>query len=436
MFGLFTPKCPLDLAEKTWIERRMLWFAERFGAHRMRNARVVLPTAEFLPDAYTGDYASVRRCLDRMCGYMGIDPEGIALELLPDRLMPDASGLYEMRAKGHIFIAESRLADPPGLIATIVHELAHEILLRGGHLTGHEPDHETTTDLLPVFLGTGIFAANATIREETKRDGNISWWSVSKQGYLSSIQFGYAMALFAHARGEESPEWRHHLRTDARKTLGTGLRFLRKTGDSLFTPDTVDRRPAVTPALVLERLAMRSPTFRLAALWDVLESGLTDPKLLGAVVAHLKYPDEAIRVAAVQAVPKFGAAALEVVPQLLELLLHDSAVRAHVVRSLSSLRPPAKDVVPELNRLLLDADTAPEAASALYPYGSEAASALPNLLVALERSLFTYTDATPLYFAVLCAICSNPEQVLRKHFGGRAPNLLRTALKELKLRSS
>ncbi len=435
MFGLFTPKCPLPTAEKTWIERRMLWFAERFGAHRMRNARVVLPTAEFLPDSYTGSPADVRRCFDRMCGYMSVDPEGVVLELLPDHLMPDAAGLYEMRTKGHIFIAESQTADPPGLIATIVHELAHEILLRGGHLTGHEPDHETTTDLLPVFLGTGVFAANATIRDSSGWEANMSWWSISKRGYLSSIQFGYAMALFAHVRGEEHPEWGHHLRPDARKTLASGLRFLDKTGDALFTPATVDRPPSVTPALVLERLAMRSATFRLAALWDISDLRLAAPELLSAVVAQLKHRDAAVRAAAIRALPVFGAAALEVVPQLLNHHLYDSTVRSDTIWCLGELKPPAKDVVPELNRLLLDADVVSDAVGVLGIYGPEAAGAVPNLLIALERSLHKYTDAAPLYFAVLCATSSTPERDLREHFGERDPDLLRIALSELKLQS-
>ncbi len=35
MFGLFAPKCPLDTKNKTWVERRMLWLARRFGLDRV-----------------------------------------------------------------------------------------------------------------------------------------------------------------------------------------------------------------------------------------------------------------------------------------------------------------------------------------------------------------------------------------------------------------
>ncbi len=434
MFGLFTPSRPLDLASKTWVERRMLWFAERFGTDRFRNARVVTPTDEFFPDRYTGDIASVRRCLDRMCGYIGVDPAAITVELLPDEAMPGAAGLYEMRARGHIRVADSQVGDPTRLLATLAHEIAHEILLRGGHLTGAEADHETTTDLLPAFLGVGIFAANGTIREWIEREGYMSIWWTSRQGYLSSIVHGYAMALFAHARGEGSPAWRHHLRADARKTLASGLRFLRKTGDSLFTPDTT-AGPQVAPAapVILERLAARSPTFKLAALWDVIETSPTDPHVLEAVTRFLTDRDDTLRASAAQAVAAFGPGASGRVTQLLELL-RDAApqVRAAAARALGTLKPPSAEVVVELARLLTDRDVSDAAAEALHAYGAGAAPALPKLLVALERALVGSSDAAVLYFSLLRAISTDPRKALREHFDQRDPDQLRFALMELK----
>ena len=41
--GWLVPKCPVDISTKVWVERRMLWFAERFGTDRFRNTRVVTP---------------------------------------------------------------------------------------------------------------------------------------------------------------------------------------------------------------------------------------------------------------------------------------------------------------------------------------------------------------------------------------------------------
>ena len=192
--------------------------------------------------------------------------------------MPGAAGLYEIQARSNVCVARSRLDALPQLLATLAHELAHELLLKGGHLTQETADHEHVTDLLPVFLGTGVFLANATVQSASERYGNWYWSSISKQGYLSSITLGYALALFAFARGEGRPPWAAHLRTDAAATLRAGLGYLRKTGDSLFHPDTLGKPAGVPgPEDVKARLAHRSPTVRLAALWDVAEHGSRRP---------------------------------------------------------------------------------------------------------------------------------------------------------------
>ena len=438
MFGLFTPTCPLELARKTWVEQRMLWFAERFGINRMRDARVVLPTDEFFPDVYNADHPSVRRCLDLICGYMGVDPQNITLVILPDEAMPNAAGWYEMRARSNICVARSQLVDPTRLMATLAHEVAHEILLGGGHLTGHEPDHEHTTDLLPAFLGVGIFAANGTLSESAWSAGMLSWTSVSVLGYLDSFVHGYALALFAHVRGERWPGWRKHLRADACRTVEKGLRFLQKTGDALFTPETVSRlTPAPTAAQLLDQLSARSPTIRLAALWDVLKFEGPDAQLLEALAPIMTDRDDTLRAYAVKAVGAFGPAALTLVPELITRLGDLSpGVRQAAAIAIGTLKPPAADVVVELSRLLLDKEVSAGGAWALSAYGHEATPALPNLLLALERTTASNADDTPVYFEALRAIATDPAQEIRAHLGERDPELLRLVLHEFKRHSS
>src|SRR5262249_17613414 len=148
-----------------------------------------------------------RHTLRRVCGYMGVDPNSIRFALADNEQLPDAAGLYQMRERSVIYVARSQLDDPTGLIATLAHELAHELLLKGGHLAADEHDHEEVTDLLPAFLGVGIFGANATVRTKAWRDGNMEYFSASKRGYLSSLQLGYALAVFAYVREEHNPKW-------------------------------------------------------------------------------------------------------------------------------------------------------------------------------------------------------------------------------------
>jgi hypothetical protein len=256
----------------------MRWLADRLGIDRLLKAQVILPTDEHFPDPYHEDLESARRIMHRLCGYMCVDPSAVQLEVCSDEQMPAAVGHYDHQSGPRtVRVAESQLADPEKLAATLAHELAHEILLGGGLLSGDVPDHEWVTDLLPVFLGVGIFAANATIHEHTHRMGAYGWWRMSKQGYLPARLFGYALALFAFMRGEHSPEWANNLRLDASSALKGGLQYLHRTGDTLFHPDTI-REPRRTPTMqeVVERLRTGTPSVRLAALWDIQEHGLTD----------------------------------------------------------------------------------------------------------------------------------------------------------------
>ena len=84
MFGLFKPKCPLDIREKVWAERRFLWLAQRFGPKPMLNATIVLPTREFFPGSYSGTADDVVDTFARVCEYLSVDasrfqmPEEIA----------------------------------------------------------------------------------------------------------------------------------------------------------------------------------------------------------------------------------------------------------------------------------------------------------------------------------------------------------------------
>ena len=149
--------------------------------------------------------------------------------------MPGAAGQYE---PGLVRLAESELADPPGVVAVVAHELAHHLLMGRGLLV-HDLDAEWVTDLLPVCLGLGIFTGNATLRKKIERQGRHSSWSMRRRGYLNSCTIGYALALFAWVRGERRPDWARFLRPDAAQSLAAGLRYLDASQDSLLGPENV-----------------------------------------------------------------------------------------------------------------------------------------------------------------------------------------------------
>ena len=138
-----------------------------------------------------------------------------ALELVPDDQLPGGFSQYLAGDPATIRVAVSRLHDQENLIASMVRELAHEILFRNGHLKGDELDGEWITDLLTVFLGMGIVGANTAVQQHNFQDGLNASWRIERHGYLPARLFGYAMALFSVVRCEERPPWAKMLCADA-----------------------------------------------------------------------------------------------------------------------------------------------------------------------------------------------------------------------------
>lgn len=126
--------------------------------------------------------------------------------------------------------------------AVIAHELGHVRLLGEGRARPTDARHEKLTDLVTVFLGMGVFTANAANRfrparrgftvlpagELTSRmlNGAAHDDSVHHLGYLAASQFAYALACCAHLRGESDPPWARHLEPGVRAGLNHGLTHL------------------------------------------------------------------------------------------------------------------------------------------------------------------------------------------------------------------
>jgi hypothetical protein len=240
------PTCPLDADQQQWLDGRFRWLGQQLGEDAPRKCQVVLPTPDFFPDRYDGRPEDARVMLDRVARYMNVDPSCVDFTVYDQARQPrtlgfgrasNAAGMYvcgEADASGNrprptIGIDAAQLADPMSLVATIAHELGHEILLGQGRVSRDANDHEPLTDLLTVFLGLGIFTANSTIRDRGWSSGTWTGWETKRLGYLDQRMFGYALARFAWARGETGPPWIKHVRPDVRSPLKQGLRFLAQT---------------------------------------------------------------------------------------------------------------------------------------------------------------------------------------------------------------
>lgn len=251
MFGwLFgSDSCPVDPHAKAWIEDRLIWLRDEFGADDLYGGTTILPTPQFFPDPFDGTRKSARDLFDRVCEYMGADPT-ISLKFFKPSPNPlflvneageavpsEAAGLYE----GHVIrVNEDGFVNVVSLVGTMAHELAHQRLLGEARLTGDEYDNELLTDLTVVFKGLGIFLVNVSHAWE----GDHSPWpgtTARKPEYMTGPMLAYAMAVLAWCRCDDAP-WRNHIHFGMRGEFRQAMRFLNKTGDVKLKPLT-KRKP-------------------------------------------------------------------------------------------------------------------------------------------------------------------------------------------------
>jgi hypothetical protein len=229
MLGL-RPTLPVTDEQRLWIDNSFDRLRRLLGRARMTNAEVVLPLAEYFPDPYYATDEAVDVLFQRVCAYMKVDERRIDLEVLPDEAhelsavvpfwrgdMGGPAGLYISatdESRLVIAIRSSKLKNPLAVVATMAHELAHVVLLGGNLVDRESEDMEPLTDLTTVFLGLGVFTANAAAQFEQHQDGRSQGWSMQRLGYLSDEMYGYALAKFAFERGEKQPDWKKYLSTN------------------------------------------------------------------------------------------------------------------------------------------------------------------------------------------------------------------------------
>lgn len=186
--------------------------------------------------------------LDRICGYMDVNPELVHLRVFKaeDHLgfvnergepvsLVNAGNYHEEDGRFVISINQPQLRNPMHLVGTFAHELAHARTLGEGRAMSDEFDNELLTDLTVVHFGLGVFLANVP-RNWASDDTKWPNTNLRKPEYMSPPMFGWALAHLAWFRKEEKPIWAKHLTTSARANLKQGLRYLRATGDTWFKP--------------------------------------------------------------------------------------------------------------------------------------------------------------------------------------------------------
>lgn len=249
--------CPVDPERKAWIEQKMLWLRDQFGVEGARG-EIVLPGRSFYPADYQGTPGQILDIVGRVGQVMGMEPDRLTVQFFDGSTEKAANsknqltsragsrhavGRYRVRdGREYIEIDTAEAGDPAILTAIVAHEIAHARLLGEDRYSSKREDNERLTDLTALFLGMGIFVANASIHFKKTVHG----WSVEPLGdlsermlmgqgdfqyghlgYLEEPDYGYAFGCLCGLRRETDPAWAAALDPALRVLLRRTLAFFK-----------------------------------------------------------------------------------------------------------------------------------------------------------------------------------------------------------------
>lgn len=227
--------CPVDDQVRAWVDTHSAWLADTLG-RSVLDRPVLTPTPANFGAVSGRDFGTVRAVVNVLATHVGVESDGLDVEIFDDEDRAAVSALrtgapwsshragdWSQRDGRSVIAIESAIVESPrALVATVAHELGHEILLGNNWIEVDRADGEQLTDLATVFLGLGIFTANAAHEFEATGDG----WRASRLGYLDEATMGYALARYSSLRGESSPAWMRYLDTNPATFMRQATRFL------------------------------------------------------------------------------------------------------------------------------------------------------------------------------------------------------------------
>jgi hypothetical protein len=243
MFWNKKKKLPITEEDKVWVNEDLNWLKTEFGEEHFMEIKTVTPTKEFYNRNFDGTKKDAEFILERTMELMKIQNIEIKLEFFSDSIVKSedgtvlttpadingqwesAAGTYEVTEKGVIITIETQqLKDPVSLIATISHELSHQILLGENRI---EKNDEYLTDLTAITYGFGIFIGNSRFSfSQFSTNGGFGWQS-SNQGYLPEQIIAYSMAWLSKERNENI-DYSKFLKPTINKYFEKSYEFLTK----------------------------------------------------------------------------------------------------------------------------------------------------------------------------------------------------------------
>ncbi len=243
-------RCPISYKNRVWLESDFSLLLDIFKKEKILKKKILIPHYSNFPINYNGDTQTAVNTLKIVAEQMEVQFNKIQLiiydesvnsivkktpgNLLNSTDLEDKSkvsaGLYWGRqadGKFHIGLERSKLTQPHIMVASLAHEVAHIKLIGENKIKVND---EKLTDLTTVILGIGVFNANGAFQKMIGPN-TIGW---RKIGYLTQMEWGYALSLLAYVREEKTPSWVDYLTLNIKEYFKQGVRFIENNKELIF----------------------------------------------------------------------------------------------------------------------------------------------------------------------------------------------------------
>ena len=131
-----------------------------------------------------------------------------------------------------ISFAKDLIGYPVNLVATYARELARKLVKDKDFKAAIDSeDAELVVDLCTVYLGFGVFKANAAFEIERSAGDLLGRWSSRQQGYLTENSLTYATALFCTIKDDGFEEARNALKPRLQGVFDRAMKQIGRRGD-------------------------------------------------------------------------------------------------------------------------------------------------------------------------------------------------------------
>lgn len=294
MFGFRKVRMPLTTFQRVDIELLMRRTIDEIGRPFVRQAQVLTSLDELALDQ-TNVETLVETARAAVAARL---PEQQALcdvQIVANSEIgyPSAYAAATDNGPAVIRLAEETMGDP---LRTVM-ELAFQFSCHHWHsVTGStELDRSArTADLMPICCGFGVLGSEACLYDEQWSQAGWSGWSISRSGYYSTVEIGYALALFARCRNEVNPLWLETLRLDSRQTAELAWEFFQrqeKEGNGLlFDSETIPSTQADMSQLAAWLMGA-DPAYAMASGYALAKLNGLSPRAVEAAIHASRFGD-------------------------------------------------------------------------------------------------------------------------------------------------